>query len=83
MAGHDVVVIGASAGGVEARMAPAHDLPPDLPAALFVVLHIPPYGTSVLPAILSRKGPLPARHPADGEAIRPGTSTSPRRTTTC
>ena len=48
------------------------DLPPDLPAALFVVLHIPAYGYSVLPAILSRRGPLPARHPTDGEAIRPG-----------
>ena len=72
MSGHDVIVIGASAGGVEALVALVHDLPPDLPAALFVVLHIPPYGTSVLPAILSRKGPLPARHPTDGEAIQPG-----------
>ena len=72
MRGHDIIVIGASAGGVEALVGLVRDLPPDLPAAIFVVLHVPPYGTSVLPAILSRKGPLPARHPADGEAIQPG-----------
>lgn len=72
MLGHDIVVIGASAGGVEALTALVRDLPFDLPAALFVVLHVPPYGTSVLPGILTRQGPLPARHPADGEPFLPG-----------
>ena len=72
MAGRDVVVVGASAGGVEALMGLVRALPADLPAAVFVVLHVPPTGTSLLPEILSRRGPLPARHPADGEAFRPG-----------
>ena len=72
MARHDIIVIGASAGGVEALASLARDLPPDLPAAVFVVLHVPPYGISVLPAILSRQGPLPARHPSDGEPYEPG-----------
>ena len=44
-------------------------LPEDFPAAVLVVLHIPAAGPSVLPDILSRAGPLPARHPADGEPL--------------
>lgn len=70
--GRDIIVIGASAGGVQALCTVVEDLPPDLPAAVFVVLHIAPDGYSALPAILSRSGRLPASHPADGEVIRPG-----------
>lgn len=70
--GRDIIVIGASAGGVQALSAVIQDLPPDLPAAVFVVLHISPDGYSALPSILSRSGLLPASHPADGEVIRPG-----------
>jgi len=47
-------------------------LPPNLPAAVFVVLHISPDGFSALPAILSRSGYLPAVHPSEGEVIQPG-----------
>ncbi len=72
MTGHDIVVIGASAGGVETLTKLVKDLPADMAAAVFVVLHIPAYGTSVLPDILQRKGPLPALHPKDGQAIEPG-----------
>ena len=72
MAGHDIIAIGASAGGVEALMTLARDLPADLPAAVFVVLHIPAQSSSHLPAILSRVGPLAASHPVDGAAIEHG-----------
>ena len=72
LSGHDIIVVGASAGGVEALGDLVSCLPPDLPAAVFVVLHIPAYGASVLPGILSRRGPLPALHPADGETIQNG-----------
>jgi two-component system chemotaxis response regulator CheB len=62
----DIVAIGASAGGVESLGRLVAALPADLPAAVFVVLHVPPTGTSMLPRILSRAGPLPAGHAVDG-----------------
>ena len=68
----NVIVIGASAGGVEALRALVAELPADLPASVLVVLHVPPYGNSVLPAILTRSGPLPAHHAEQGESLRPG-----------
>lgn len=71
MTGHDIVVIGASAGGMETLTKLVKDLPADMPAALFVVLHVPAYGTSVLPDILRRHGPLPAMHPTDEQAVEP------------
>ena len=65
-------MIGASAGGVEALGALVAGLPRDLQAAVFVVLHIAPSGTSVLPAILQRRGTLPASHAQDEEEIKRG-----------
>jgi two-component system chemotaxis response regulator CheB len=73
MPGHDIIVIGASAGGVEALSQLVYRLPGDLAASVFVVLHVPAHGTSHLPYILARNGPLAARHPFDGEAIAHGT----------
>jgi len=70
MSHRDIIVIGASAGGVEALTALVRLLPSDLPAALFIVSHLPPYGRTVLPEILQRVGQLPAALAVDGEPIR-------------
>ncbi|HSF42924.1 MAG TPA: chemotaxis protein CheB [Thermoanaerobaculia bacterium] len=68
----DIIVLGASAGGVQALCEVIGRLPPNLPAAVFVVLHIAPHSQSAMPAILSRAGCMPASHPEDGEPIVPG-----------
>jgi two-component system chemotaxis response regulator CheB len=69
VARHDIVVIGASAGGVDALQRFVRDLPADFPAAVFVALHMPPYLKTLLPEILDREGPLRATEAEDGEPI--------------
>jgi two-component system chemotaxis response regulator CheB len=68
----DIVVIGASAGGVEALQRLCAKLPKDFPAAIFVTQHLSPSARSLLPLLIQRASPLPALSPADGEAIEPG-----------
>lgn len=65
------VVIGASAGGVNAVLALARALPRDFPAVLCLVVHIGP-NPSVLPELLQERGSLPARHARDGARAVPG-----------
>src|SRR5262249_37658350 len=72
MSHRDVVVVGASSGGVDVLSRLAAGLPEDLPAAVFVVLHVRADAPSQLPAILNRAGPLPAAHAVDREPIRRG-----------
>lgn len=69
---HDIVVIGASAGGIEALSHFVNELPSDLPVSIFVVVHFPTQSESILPDILSRKSALPAYHPYNREPIAPG-----------
>src|SRR3954447_2777290 len=66
----DIVVVGASAGGVEALCTLIEGLPVDLPAAVFIVLHVSPGGTSVLPQILGRKTAMPVDTARDGEPVQ-------------
>src|ERR1051326_4036744 len=70
MAGHDIIVVGASSGGIEALRAMLAPLPENFPAAIFVVVHIPSESPSNLPAILQRATALEVSHPMDVEAIR-------------
>jgi len=66
---HDIIVIGASAGGVEALMTVVHALPAHFPASVFVVLHISARKPSALPTLLCHTGPLRAFHPIDHALI--------------
>jgi two-component system chemotaxis response regulator CheB len=68
----DIVVIGASAGGVEALRTLVQGLPADLPAAVFVVLHMLPRSTSRLAQILDRRCRLTVAAAVDGEPIERG-----------
>ncbi len=72
MVARDIIVVGASAGGVEALIELVRGLPSDLAASSFVVLHLPPDYPSFLPEILSRVGGPPATRARDGEPIVPG-----------
>ena len=68
----NIVVVGASAGGVEALQRLCAALPADFPAAMFVTQHLSASARSMLPLLLNRAGPLPASSPRDGDAIEPG-----------
>src|SRR5437879_12222894 len=72
MPGHDIIVVGASAGGVEALVTLISALPRTLSAAVFAVLHIPAQSPSLLPGILQRSGTHEVVHPTDGMTIEHG-----------
>ena len=67
-----LVVVGASAGAVEALSRLVAALPEGLPAAVLVVLHVAPGAPSVMPQILARAGALTVHAVEDGETIRAG-----------
>lgn len=67
-----VVVVGASAGGVEALRNMTAHLPIDLPCPILVVLHVPAGSPSVLAQILDRAGPMPASTAENGAHLKPG-----------
>ncbi|MCP9235671.1 chemotaxis protein CheB [Lewinella sp. JB7] len=69
----NIVVVGASAGGLEAILELVRPLPADLPAAIFIVQHMPPYRVSRLDAILRDHTALRVETGENGEEIRPGT----------
>jgi two-component system, chemotaxis family, protein-glutamate methylesterase/glutaminase len=61
----DVVVIGASAGGLEAISQILRGMPHDVDAAILIVLHTANRAASLLPQILARVSKLPVCHSAD------------------
>ena len=82
MLGKDVVV-GTSAGGVDALKTLVGRLPADYKGSVFVVMHTSPDSPGVLAEILDRSGPLAATNAANGERIRPGHIYVAPRTATC
>ena len=68
----DLVVIGASTGGVAALMELVKVLPADFPAPIFVVMHVPADSPSMLPQLLNSVSALKAREPQDEEVVEAG-----------
>jgi two-component system, chemotaxis family, protein-glutamate methylesterase/glutaminase len=68
----DIIVIGASAGGIEAIRTILAGLPAALDASIFVVVHIAPDSPGVLHAIFDKAGPLSAPAVRDRDRITPG-----------
>ncbi len=72
MADRDIVVIGSSAGGVDALQRLCAGLPADLPAAVLIAQHLSASGRSILPKLLARVCALPVCAPRDEQELRPG-----------
>src|SRR4051794_23753807 len=72
MAAPPLLVLGASAGGVEALVDLVGGLPTDLPAAVLVTVHTGQRPDSRLAKVLARAGTLPAEHPRDAAPLRAG-----------
>jgi len=68
----NIIVIGASAGGIEPLRTIVRPSPANLQAAIFIVMHLSPLAPSVLPEILQRATSLDVLAAKDGDAIRPG-----------
>jgi two-component system, chemotaxis family, protein-glutamate methylesterase/glutaminase len=69
MSTHDIIAIGGSTGSLDALNRIFADLPIDLPAAVFVVRHLPSDGENVLAEILDRAGPLAVQTAVEGDVI--------------
>ena len=68
----DIVVIGASSGGIVALLDLVRTLPADFPAPIFVVQHVAADSPSILPQLLDHASPLRAVHPRHGETVEAG-----------
>ena len=68
----DVIVIGASAGGVQPLKDLLQVLPPDFPATVAIVLHRSPYYETQLPLVLGRHALLSVLEPADRDPVLSG-----------
>lgn len=72
MPNHDIIVVGASAGGADALTRFVKLLPSNFSASVFIVLHVAPQSSNLLPEILQRRTPLPVQSPSDTTTIERG-----------
>jgi two-component system chemotaxis response regulator CheB len=68
----DVVVLVGSAGGIKPMESVLEGLPPDLDAAVVVLLHLMPQHPSVLAAILARRTAMRVKQAEDGDVLESG-----------
>lgn len=73
MANRDVVAIGGSAGSFEALRSIVGSFPPDLPAAVFVVMHLSARTRSHLPELLQKATSMLVVQASEGTPVRKGT----------
>ncbi|NOK23602.1 chemotaxis protein CheB [Corallococcus carmarthensis] len=69
----DAIVVGASAGGVDALSLLLPTLPADFRPALLVVVHLPRDRPSLLVDVFSPRCALPVHEAGDKQSIQPGT----------
>lgn len=72
MPAKDIIVIGASAGGVEALQRLCAGFSADFAGCIFVAQHLSPSARSMLPLLIDRVSALRAVSPVDGQEIEPG-----------
>jgi len=72
MDNRDIIVIGGSSGSAAPLKQILSRLPADLPAAVFVVVHIPAQGAGILATLARAAGPLPVVQAESGMIIRNG-----------
>lgn len=70
--GHNIIVIGTSAGGLKALRAVLSALPSGFEASIFVVQHLAPDKPSRLPKLLAEVCQLPVCSPRDHQRFLPG-----------
>lgn len=66
----DIIVMGASAGGLEALQNVLENLAPEFAGSIFIVMHV--HAESRLTQLLQRVTALPLRTARDGEPVKPG-----------
>jgi len=72
MSRHDIIAIGGSTGSIEALKHLLSRLPRDLPAAIFVVVHIGAIGRNLLASILDTRCELSVQTAMEGEPVQQG-----------
>src|SRR3954471_8567840 len=72
MTNRDIIVIGGSSGATAPLRTILSALPQDLPAAVFIVLHIPARSLGLLATVTSAVAHLPVHAAAEGMTIIPG-----------
>lgn len=72
MINRDIIVIGGSSGATAPLKRILADLPPDVPAAVFIVLHIPAQGVGIFTTLAAAAGRLPVHQAVDGMKFERG-----------